>query len=1820
MNPLAFAWNHPVNNIINPQYYRKDDYTVPASYDQNVYLNEDLNFDGKDEVIEVGNFGMRNGQNVSGTFIRLGNNYDVFYKISDYTGKDVHIIDFNGDGEKEIFVDGEVFNFYFGSNNQSVSLIKKLDRPITSGEFKIKHVGDFNGDGIQDIIVKQLGTYFVYFGDANMGYNSRYQIDNYSVVSGALACVEGDFIGKGTTNFCILKTSTSSSDLVIETLELELLSGTDKYSFASKSTQNNLLNGLSQLDGFTSGDFNGDGKTDVLVAYKENSSTRTKILYSYGKGFEQQEISTPLFGMFSQWGSHRVLDLNNDGISDLVFYRSLKVFEQSKWNYKLQMNKYIKKPGVSGSFVVEEVSISSKFILNQNYLEEIEDDGLLLGDFSGNGNYSCFRSFHFFNDAQPPIYAGRCSEIFSSDSGIPPIDAISSITDGFGKTEMISYKKFVPGLAKTTFPVTNFNQSFFVVDQVFADLGKPVAVQKYSYRNMLAHAQGKGLLGFEYTGVTDLINNTYSEVRNEIYNSSETGNAGRLIILPFPAKAITTYLAETPVNNKKMSESSSQIDVFRTRFDSNSPQSKENLIHIPLVTLSVSQSWDIDDNNTYMGCNVQVQKKEDFDVFGNLKKTVSYADESKSTNFPGQESDYSWVEIVETKYVTPDQNDQAKWIISRPEKITAISKHYPKSGDCKQPEVYTSVTEFEYYKHNEAHYPLLHYKWELPSGNENLTTTAEFDYDVFGNVIKKTITTPVEAGVENIKITDYIYNPDATHRGRFLTTEKVNAGSVGDAMVTTYEYSASTGLLKSKTDINGLVTSYGYDAFGKNNLTTMPDGTSVATLIGWSNASEDAPESALYYIAKVRFVPNWTMVWDKEIVFFDKLQRTLRSVSWNLSSKAVYSDKEYDEFGRVSQVSEPYFKNSEPSLFTTYQYDRAGRNYSITTPTGAKILTETKGRVTKVTNMITENWTEKEVNIKGKPLKINDKTNGNIEFCYDAAGRETSIKKYGIITSFEYDDFGNRTVIDDPDAGVTVTEYNKQNQIKYSTDARKNKLEFKHDYLGRLEYRINFTDNDKVEYKYYDKSAENGFGKLKSITKTDLSNGAQIHKTEFSYDNLERIIERKEHIDNEIFTFTYNYNGKTGELEYYQYPSGYRIQYFYNNEGYMHVVKDVTTNKILWSALDNNARGQLTDVALGNGLLTNYQFDAYGFPRRITTTDFNNKHLIKPYSDNAESWPEAETETIQDNSYIFDIHNGNLTKKWELYANNAWFCEAYEYDGVLKERLKKWYKYPGGAEYSIEYSNNGNINSKTGITVPGGSYVYGTNAGPHAVTGITGATQDYIGLIGNNPQTVLYNGINMPYYINQMAQTGGFKMDRIKITYGNGDQRVKTEFSTVYEHYIETDTRYYFGDFEVEKKYNTNKKVYYHYLAGTNGVFAIMKSDGIEDNSIYYIHTDYLGSFQVISDQHGDKIQQLSFDPWGRRRNPADGSFTNLPATFLFSRGFTGHEHYDKFGLINMNARLYDPFLGRFLSPDPQVQAPGYGQNYNRYTYALNNPLKYTDPDGEFFATIFAFVTDLLATVFVNGGIDPWNTSKNRNEAWKKFDPTAVWSKTNKGFKIDMGLFKTDPNKSLLGRAWEVVSRFTWQLPQTALGYSGSLMHNTFGGVKSVNYYGGATVVESYSSKWGGITLGSYINVQNGTLTDPSDRLFQHEYGHYLQSQSSGWFYLSKYGIPSLLSKDPHKNHPAEQDANVRAFMYFSKYEDGFNWVDEFGIQRTKWVYSGSNSNPINGYDWSSPFTFEANQTILNRRKLKLKWFDYLLLPTIITPGLINALILNNRY
>ncbi|WP_373726096.1 RHS repeat-associated core domain-containing protein, partial [Bacteroides heparinolyticus] len=102
---------------------------------------------------------------------------------------------------------------------------------------------------------------------------------------------------------------------------------------------------------------------------------------------------------------------------------------------------------------------------------------------------------------------------------------------------------------------------------------------------------------------------------------------------------------------------------------------------------------------------------------------------------------------------------------------------------------------------------------------------------------------------------------------------------------------------------------------------------------------------------------------------------------------------------------------------------------------------------------------------------------------------------------------------------------------------------------------------------------------------------------------------------------------------------------------------------------------------------------------------------------------------------------------------------------------------------------------------------------------------------------------------------------------------------------------------------------------------------------------------------------------WERTASPAPPSlcFNRVPAVER-SRN-TGHEHYDRFRIINANARLYDPVIGRFFSPDPFVQAPGFTQSYNRYSYCMNNPVMFTDPDGEnpllvAAAVYFVFFTD----------------------------------------------------------------------------------------------------------------------------------------------------------------------------------------------------------------------------------------------------------------------
>jgi len=261
-----------------------------------------------------------------------------------------------------------------------------------------------------------------------------------------------------------------------------------------------------------------------------------------------------------------------------------------------------------------------------------------------------------------------------------------------------------------------------------------------------------------------------------------------------------------------------------------------------------------------------------------------------------------------------------------------------------------------------------------------------------------------------------------------------------------------------------------------------------------------------------------------------------------------------------------------------------------------------------------------------------------------------------------------------------------------------------------------------------------------------------------------------------------------------------------------------------------------------------------------------------------------------------------------------------------------------------------------------------------------------------------------------------------------------------------------------------------------------------------------------------------------------------------------------------MNGRIFDPNTASFFSPDPFVQAPDNTQNFNRYSYCLNNPLMYTDPTGEF------FIIDSWIVGLFSGGIKEAN------------------KRASNDIKIWGGLFQTDSDKNFVGRLWQLVSRFTWELSQTIMGFYYTQGRNLGGNVDRVDYYGGATfATKENASKNNGLSLGSFINMNNRDriegsfdkyiLTNP---MYMHEYGHYIQSQYYGPFYLPFIGIPSLFSAAFSKQVQGEPDgvythsfrwyemqANLYAEGYFgSNY--GVSWNTPFHIWGSKYLYLGT--------------------------------------------------------
>ena len=725
---------------------------------------------------------------------------------------------------------------------------------------------------------------------------------------------------------------------------------------------------------------------------------------------------------------------------------------------------------------------------------------------------------------------------------------------------------------------------------------------------------------------------------------------------------------------------------------------------------------------------------------------------------------------------------------------------------------------------------------------------------------------------------------------------------------TSYEYYERTGKPKRVTTpgkngaSDGLTTTYEYDRIGNLVRTIYPDGTDLKQRIAWIDFD---PNSPAHHPDTPDFGGPIYFTWSKKMggaetyTFFDQLNRKLREVTISLDGKKVYNDyKYYETNGLLKESSNPYFgKDGEQPQFTIYTYDFLERPLVITRPDGAQTTHQYHG-IEETTCDFDGQCTKLTLNASG--LVTNAQNNGttNVEYTYYGDGKVKSTVVGSAETKYYYDVNRNPDSINDPSLGKLTYDYNAFGELVESSTPRAHTF-FQYDALGRM---TNRTDNDGVSTWSYD----HGF--IGSLDRTDYNpiEGPSVVET-FAYDDYGNLIEQTQKIGDEAeLQFKYGFNAY-GQRSTITYPSGRKVKYYYDRAtGFLKMVRDLRTSRVLWKATATDRWGNTSQSELGNVILYHNYDNITGLVNGIQATRGNQRIFNQEYH-----WQT----------------NGNLEWRKDAVLN---LNEGFGYDGFNRLKTITTKTYDGSATYgnqSVNYDAIGNITAKSDV---GTIYNYGeSDFSPYAVTSIEDLS---------NPD--LLAGLQgLTYTCYDKLATASQDGKRLVISYGIDRQRVVQTFDDGGS--VRT-KRYFTPLYETVTEDGVTKN--YHYLTAANGLFAIFVTSSNGEEAMYYTLKDHQGSLAAVIQPDGD-VERLSYDAWGRRRNPDGFGYDNVPIP-MFDRGFTLHEHYDGFGLINMNGRMYDPAVGRMLSPDIVIQQEHNSQAYNRYSYCFNNPLRFTDPSG----------------------------------------------------------------------------------------------------------------------------------------------------------------------------------------------------------------------------------------------------------------------------------
>lgn len=1809
VTPTAIDWGDSPTPIYNPNHANcQDFYLTGVNYNDpneafidRVKFSGDFNGDGLSDVIVVGNASSDQSQwQVDTTLSR-----SVTRKMRVYLNK----------GHNKTDSNAGVSSFKrarFVMDNQLTDYLELTD-------VRWIYVCDFNGDGLDDIVT--FGKTYTYLGfgiDFTVrAYKStisqhgtwgleRMCFDNTSSTSWVYqvnvleqaTLLTGDFYGRGRADLIVannsgasrrfhyltydesndyLCSSVSAADWKAVTYTTCDYDGDGKTEvwYADDGQPGKLVKLYLDQNGqytyypmrqcFDSdcklfiGDFNGDGCSDFLAYHSERQTDGWEVVYG---GAESADFTFNVSSLFENWdiddpgyygydlvtretmGSMKyyigVFDVDGDGKSDILI-------RSQDGNTYVLYGPLRKTMGVSYFADVEDYN-TVNIGFNGEYTY-----GICAGNFLGQENMSILQNGYLLSSPQHSIYYN-----------------VQSVTDGMGNRTCFGYDYLINNpLRHNIYSVTGIGNNLGGYYIYYSPI--PVkavsrieaynthltfeahAVDSCSYLNAMIHKHGKGFLGFERVthdnwlvqmAVKDRTAAKHQNKTVSTYDHKPMGEHCKALLIreeTFRYKR----LENNPMAFDEVAESKTYYGYmkFLCNRDNSSPDAK---VFIPVTSSIVNNEFE--QNNGSL-----LRHKITQNVFnGQCNAPYLYSNAVRPTE-TRQGVDACMVTNTEdcefqSRTVTNYMHDlSGSWVLNRPYYVyTEKTRGSEGFDDVKLLTKYTYNGQKPYLPQTVTTYPS---GYESPS--DKLATQHEFTYN--GSRVAADTLKAINDTLQP-RVTVFGYD----QHNRFMTSMDNSYGQR-----TRYYYDEVYGTLDYVKDFNSYrQVTLNDDHLGITVRTFETDNDADATEI---NGTESV--TALRWLQNSGFgqyaqgltAPAY-FSWKKSegsaetVVIYDAAGRELRTVTQGLrasGSNLVYQDTQYDTWGRVYRTSEPYFSDTQSGdvKWTTYGYDDFDRlvrtnlptyllgnelvePYIITEYDGLKTTNKTGARMgvdeashTVETMANIMGWTDYVKEYLDSELLTYNMTN----YEYNADGSLAWAKVNNDETSkiaIVYDQARNRRELHDPDYGTTITKYNAFGQLQRQQTPEADVTVYRYDKLGRLVVRDE-TDNisgspvtETTTWTY-----SNTAGKIGLLECIALDQRQEITYTydPLHYNNVVEVAEDRNGAEYSV-SYLYSDSNFPKRVSSVTYPSGYTVE-----QGYDAVTGSLTeirhNNQLLWETLDANAMGQITHFQMGNGAHSYYQYD--------------DRHYL------AAQQASKNSTVIQNFGYEYDIF-GNLAARTEdkfIMPRR----ESFQYDHL--NRLKAINL--GMVESAMDYDAQGRIIFKEadGQTVFSQAQ-YNTldplgNLKPHAISSATVTDNPF-----PSPSTdITYTMFDKVRAVTQ-NNANGTPVSQVRFQYGFDHERISMVKGETYE-------KHYWGNCELIS--NSGNQIWNTFVSGPLGVFAAVTGSNNAETT-RYIYKDHLGSWTTITDDAGVILQELSFDAWGNLRSPSTWSGT-YNGILLYDRGFTGHEHLFDFGLVNMNGRMYDPVMSSFLSVDNFIQNPGTSQNFNRYSYCMNNPLRYTDPSGELFGAVLGVISDVVNNVFV------------RTFEGEKWD----WTQTKLGWKIDVGLFHTDQNKSGWGKAWEIGSRLIWQIPQTLLGDLFVSFANVFGAVNDVTYGYGVTTVDM-GLDGGAVTIGYFTSGPNGYKADWHDHLFVHEYGHYIQSQQYGPAYLLAVGIPSLQSAIIQTDNPDSPRHDIRWFEAVAS-KNGANYFDK---------YYGSE---VEGYSLGNPDYFDK-ESFINGTKM----------------------------